>query len=350
MRGSHKLSALKVSRATKPGRYGDGGGLWLQVANGGSRSWIFRYQIDGRARQMGLGPLDVVPLADARQKAIDARRVLLEGQDPIESKREARAAAKLDTTLYVRSDGSDSNDGSANDSGHAFLTIQAAVDYAYDNFDFGGKVVTVKVGNGSFAGGVIVAGLPVGAKSAGAWPLVIEGNTSSPGSCVIASTSANGFALWDHARAYIKGFQIGTTTAGSALTASNHSQLAYGNIIFGTLATDGVLAALHSYVVALANYSIGGNCSGQHIHSTEFSYLSIANRTITLTGTPAFGARFAGCSSAKIFAESATFSGSATGVRFLVHYNGVIDTSGQNSASFFPGNSAGTADEGGIWT
>lgn len=94
MRGSHKLSALKVARATMPGRYGDGGGLWLQVADGGSKSWIFRYQREGRARQMGLGPLDVVPLADARQRAIDARRLLLDGEDPIEAKRSARAASR----------------------------------------------------------------------------------------------------------------------------------------------------------------------------------------------------------------------------------------------------------------
>lgn len=101
MRGSHKLSALKVTRASKPGRYGDGGGLWLQVAEGGSKSWIFRYQRDGRARQMGLGPLDVVSLADARQKAIDARRLLLADQDPIEAKREARATAKLEAARGI---------------------------------------------------------------------------------------------------------------------------------------------------------------------------------------------------------------------------------------------------------
>ena len=257
-----------------------------------------------------------------------------------------RVRLLADTTLYVRSDGSNSNDGSADDAAHAFLTIQAAVDYAYDNFDFGGKVVTVKVGNGSFAGGVVVAGLPVGAKSSGAWPLVIEGNTASPGSCLISSTNADGFALWNFARAYIKGFQIGTTTGGTALTSNNHSQLAYGSIIFGSIATDGVLAQLHSYVVAKDNYSIGGNCGGQHIHATEWSYISIAYRTITLTGTPSFAARFVGVSSAKVFAESTTFSGGATGTRYLVHKNGVIDTSGAGT-SLFPGNAAGSAATGG---
>ena len=58
-----RLTALKVVRSRKPGRYGDGDGLWLQVSDGGGRSWLLRYQLRGRARHMGLGPVDIVPLA-----------------------------------------------------------------------------------------------------------------------------------------------------------------------------------------------------------------------------------------------------------------------------------------------
>lgn len=51
----NKLSAIKVRAVTRPGLYGDGGGLWLQVSRSGSKSWIFRYDLAGRRREMGLG-------------------------------------------------------------------------------------------------------------------------------------------------------------------------------------------------------------------------------------------------------------------------------------------------------
>ena len=93
-RTTGRLTALKVMRSTgKPGMYADGGGLYLQVTPGGA-SWIYRYMLSGRAREMGLGPLALYGLQDARAKALDARRLRHEGVDPIEAKRAARARAK----------------------------------------------------------------------------------------------------------------------------------------------------------------------------------------------------------------------------------------------------------------
>jgi integrase len=92
----HKLSAVKVARLTAPGMYGDGGGLWLQVTPSGSRSWAFRFMLQGKARQMGLGPLHVLSLAEAREKARLCRRQLVEGIDPLAAKHAARAAARAD--------------------------------------------------------------------------------------------------------------------------------------------------------------------------------------------------------------------------------------------------------------
>lgn len=71
--------------------YADGGGLYLQVRNSTSKSWIFRYKLGGRAREMGLGSLALVSLANARELANEARKQCFEGTDPIESKREQRA-------------------------------------------------------------------------------------------------------------------------------------------------------------------------------------------------------------------------------------------------------------------
>lgn len=100
MRNSNRLTALKVTRITKRGRYADGSGLYLQVGEAG-RSWLFRYMRDGRARAMGLGPVDLVSLADARERARDARKALLDGIDPIEARRELRDRRRLEAAQTV---------------------------------------------------------------------------------------------------------------------------------------------------------------------------------------------------------------------------------------------------------
>ena len=62
----NKLSAAAVRNAREPGLYGDGHGLYLQVSVFGTKAWLFRYMIDGKARKMGLGAIHTVSLAEAR--------------------------------------------------------------------------------------------------------------------------------------------------------------------------------------------------------------------------------------------------------------------------------------------
>jgi integrase len=96
-----RLTALKVTQVvTRPGLYADGGGLYLQVTTGGA-SWLYRYMLNGRAREMGLGPLAVYGLQDARTKVRDARRLRHEGIDPIEARRSARAQAQLEAAKAI---------------------------------------------------------------------------------------------------------------------------------------------------------------------------------------------------------------------------------------------------------
>jgi integrase len=91
-----KLTAMTVTRATRRGYYGDGGGLYLQVSDSGTKSWVFRFKEAGRLREMGLGPLHTIGLAEARQRAQNCRRARLDCLDPIEVRRSQRTAAKLD--------------------------------------------------------------------------------------------------------------------------------------------------------------------------------------------------------------------------------------------------------------
>src|SRR5207237_2264223 len=82
----NKLSALNVQRISKRGRYADGGGLYLQISKSGSKSWLFRYSLNHRAHEMGLGSANSVSLAQAREKAAIARNQLGSNQDPLEVK------------------------------------------------------------------------------------------------------------------------------------------------------------------------------------------------------------------------------------------------------------------------
>ncbi|MEW4397484.1 Arm DNA-binding domain-containing protein [Agrobacterium tumefaciens] len=84
-RSLQKLSDVLVkSTKLKAGRHSDGGGLYLNVTPAGSKSWLYMWTVDGKRREMGLGPYPSVTLANARSKASDARQAVAEGRDPIE--------------------------------------------------------------------------------------------------------------------------------------------------------------------------------------------------------------------------------------------------------------------------
>jgi integrase len=89
----NRLSTKFVeSKRREPGMYADGGGLYLRVAEGGSKQWIFRYVTNGRLRDMGIGPEHTLTLAEARERATEARKLRLDGVDPIAHKHAQRAA------------------------------------------------------------------------------------------------------------------------------------------------------------------------------------------------------------------------------------------------------------------
>jgi len=88
---SNQLTARK-----KPGYYGDGGGLYLQVSKYGTKSWVFRFMMNRRNRDMGLGSLDTFSLKEARERAREYRKLVADGIDPIKARQAKRdeAAAK----------------------------------------------------------------------------------------------------------------------------------------------------------------------------------------------------------------------------------------------------------------
>lgn len=91
-----RLTAHTVRKVTDRGLHADGAGLYLQVTPSGGKSWVFRFTLDGRTRDMGLGPVHTIGLPAARAAAAECRRLRLNGSDPIEHRRRTREAARAE--------------------------------------------------------------------------------------------------------------------------------------------------------------------------------------------------------------------------------------------------------------
>lgn len=85
-----KLTAIGVKALCKPGRYADGGGLYLVVDPSGAKRWVSRILVHGVRRDIGLGGITTTPLAEAREKALEIRKVARNGGDPVADRRAAR--------------------------------------------------------------------------------------------------------------------------------------------------------------------------------------------------------------------------------------------------------------------
>lgn len=96
----NRLTARRVATVAEHGYHADGGGLYLQVTASGAKSWVFRYRFEGKRPEMGLGPLHVVGLADARAAADAARKLVQAGQDPLAGRRAAAAAMSSIPTFW----------------------------------------------------------------------------------------------------------------------------------------------------------------------------------------------------------------------------------------------------------
>src|SRR5689334_25120818 len=95
MARTRKLSAVAVTKTKGPAVLHDGGGLYLRVSGTGTKSWVFRFQLDGKRRDMGLGPYPDVSLAAARDKAAAHRKQRHDGTDPLEARDAQRQAARV---------------------------------------------------------------------------------------------------------------------------------------------------------------------------------------------------------------------------------------------------------------
>lgn len=91
MANINRLTAVQIRSLKSKGLHADGGGLYLRISDGGTKGWVYRYSLNKKARRMGLGSLQTVSLAEARESATEYRKLLKAGLDPIEHRKAERS-------------------------------------------------------------------------------------------------------------------------------------------------------------------------------------------------------------------------------------------------------------------
>ncbi len=97
----HRLNAVVIKNTKKPGFHNDGGGLYLRVSKAQTKSWVFRFTLNKRKRDMGLGPWPLISLSNARTKAEECRQLLYEGVDPIDERAAKKSKSKREKAAQV---------------------------------------------------------------------------------------------------------------------------------------------------------------------------------------------------------------------------------------------------------
>lgn len=238
-------------------------------------------------------------------------------------------------TYYVATTGSDSNNGLS--SGTAFLTLQKAVDVAA-SLDQSTYSITISVADGTY--GAVVLKTPVGSGDC-----YLTGNVTTPANCIISSSSA--CITSTQKNWLVRGFKL-TSSGSDGIQAAAGTYITYDKLDFGSCTGRHVVS--YGGVISVSQsgtYTISGGAYAHVEASGPGSSILHNSVTVTVTGTPAFSAHFAGALNlGGIVTYLVTYSGSATGKRYSATLNGVINTYG-GGASYFPGSVVGTTATGG---
>lgn len=242
------------------------------------------------------------------------------------------------TNWFVLTNGSDSNTGTASNAATAFRTVQKAVNtvaqYWYTNI----TPVTIQLGPGIYNENVVLmpyagnAAIHIGGEA-------LANIAPSSGDAITASGPLVGYIL--------QNMKLWATN-GSCLTSALGASVVVGtglNFATANSANYHMLANNNGCIIVSGNYTVSGGAHN-HYYATRGSVINDSiSPTVTVSGTPAFTA-FAACDDAGVVAMfNVTFSGSATGKRFDISLNGVMHTL-SGSATYFPGNAAGTTNSG----
>lgn len=240
------------------------------------------------------------------------------------------------TTFYVATTGSDTTgDGTST---KPWLTIQTAWDKINKFYELNGYTATINLADGTYSGALSVTTPVVNGY------ISINGNSGDVTAVTLSNTSIAVYASKAHLT--IKDLTMSGATV-AELFADNGGFIQFSNIKFGAAGAGGIhLWAQHGgRIEATGNYAISGGAVN-HIYALGGT-VRVDSKTVTITNTPAFSGYYAQASfNSLVEIYSNTFSGSATGTRYLASLNGVIDTRG-GIATYLPGDVAGSTASGG---
>lgn len=242
------------------------------------------------------------------------------------------------TTLYVRLDGSDTNDGSANSPEKAFATISAAIAYGTSRFSLAGGTLTIQLGTtGTYiAPGIVPQTLGT---------LVLRGDPNAQYNYVLQGNNPL------FAQGVVNA--IGLTLRNTGTTFSTVTASASGFVSLQNVTVDSTQIGLNHFGAGNGGIiSVGAGCIVATSMSNLFAAVTTGNiqinASISIANTPNFPAGTAFASTCGVIgvASGATFVGTgATGPRYVIGLNGVISTNGAGP-NFFPGNSPGVNNDG----
>lgn len=247
------------------------------------------------------------------------------------------------TTYNVATTGNDSTgDGSV---GLPWLTIQKALNFVHNNVDLNGFTVTIQVGSGTFAGFEVYGPFVDSGNGAAlnTAPVTVVGDAVTPANVTINTA----VVVYYSAVLGLSGLNIAPTAANGLQVSRSATVILVGNCTFGGTVSSHIAITQAALLVVLVGYTISSGAS-QHISLVNNGVLICQPITVTTAGTPAFTVAFISatkCSTSNT--AGITFSGTgATGVRYSVQSNAVVDTGG-GGANYFPGNGAGSTVTGG---
>lgn len=248
-----------------------------------------------------------------------------------------------DRTYYVRTDGSDSNDGLANTSGGAFLTIQKAINVVA-SIDLVTYNVTIQVADGTYTQALVINGPWVGSGT-----VTIQGNTGTPANVIITANSSDGTILAKNgARIALSAFEVKSTGTQNLIRGASNAYIGFSNIRFGSGGNQQIRAEGGATVEATGNYSIVANAT-VHMQAVTSGIVLVQVKTVTVSASLTFTTFALGGSTGLVIANGNTYSTTtATGQRYSSDSNAVISTGG-GGANYFPGSTAGATSNGGVY-
>lgn len=256
--------------------------------------------------------------------------------------REVLSAAR---TYYVRTDGSDSNNGLSNTAGGAFLTIQKAIDVVFNTLDLAGYTVTIQIADGTYA--TTTAQNVTLSKPQIGGSVIIQGNTTTPANVTLSTTTATVVAVTCPVQVAIKGVKFSSTSGTFISVGVAGATIDLSLVDFGATSGNHMNVAAQSTIVFSGNYTVSG---GANVHwgINNGGQINASGRTVTIS-TPVtinYWAYMYNVGVANVDAMTFTNKANVTGTRYNVTTNACLQTNG-GGASYVPGTIAGSTGTGG---